>query len=558
MHRKNAIYLISAFIVTAIIASAENMKGDYYLARLMDTTLSVDTRLACSDTLLSFTDIDRYDVMFRKGMLYLETDRFEDAAKIFEKLEAGTPKETLNAIFMLGRCNYFLGDYENGVASAYKILKTEKPDSLKYYDTCAKLLLADIYLRLNNADMAELFLQEAAYEIPQLGLPDIDAEKYINWQYRRARASVCIAKGDYTSALEEIKQAEQWEYDSRTGISDEIFMAIIYEDAGENQIAEEYYSRLIDEPIPPYLKSVVINNYSWLLLKKGEYDKILDIYQANKDVIDNLGMYHIKCFIYNVRANAYAGKGDYKTAFTLADSAQVLSRSIYNSDKSRRITEMTVEYGDSLIDREEKLARQRERAKTIAIVTLSALLAVCAALFSLTIMKCRRHAARNKELETRIAGIDRSHQDSLRITRQEINVKDRELTAIALWVANINESIDYILKESQAKDRPKDDRLKNIRNHIKKLDIQKNAWSIFNTYFSHTHHSFFSSLYDAHTDLTNGEMRMCAFIAMNLTTKDIAQLTNRSVRTIEAIKYSLRKKMNISEPTETYLRRFLQ
>lgn len=45
------------------------------------------------------------------------------------------------------------------------------------------------------------------------------------------------------------------------------------------------------------------------------------------------------------------------------------------------------------------------------------------------------------------------------------------------------------------------------------------------------------------------------FILLNRTTKEIAQILNRSPRTVESLKYSLRRKMNLRDiPTEAYLR----
>ena len=48
-------------------------------------------------------------------------------------------------------------------------------------------------------------------------------------------------------------------------------------------------------------------------------------------------------------------------------------------------------------------------------------------------------------------------------------------------------------------------------------------------------------------------------LALNLTSKEIALITNRSARTVDTIKYILRKKMQVDEsmPTVTYLRKFL-
>lgn len=52
-------------------------------------------------------------------------------------------------------------------------------------------------------------------------------------------------------------------------------------------------------------------------------------------------------------------------------------------------------------------------------------------------------------------------------------------------------------------------------------------------------------------------MNMAAYVLLNMTSKEIAQISNRSIRTVDNIKYSLRKKLAISEPVHVYLRRLL-
>lgn len=50
---------------------------------------------------------------------------------------------------------------------------------------------------------------------------------------------------------------------------------------------------------------------------------------------------------------------------------------------------------------------------------------------------------------------------------------------------------------------------------------------------------------------------MAAYVLLNLNSKDIARMTNRSVRTVDNIKYNLRKKLAITEPMTLYLRRLM-
>ncbi len=86
--------------------------------------------------------------------------------------------------------------------------------------------------------------------------------------------------------------------------------------------------------------------------------------------------------------------------------------------------------------------------------------------------------------------------------------------------------------------------------------MQDNMWEMFKTYFEQTHQNFFKSLYRAHPDLSPNEVRMCAYIMLNLTTKEIANITNRSPRTVETVKYRLHKKLGLEEETTSaYLNR---
>lgn len=49
-------------------------------------------------------------------------------------------------------------------------------------------------------------------------------------------------------------------------------------------------------------------------------------------------------------------------------------------------------------------------------------------------------------------------------------------------------------------------------------------------------------------------MRECVLSMMNLSVKEIAEMTHRSVRTVESIRYSLRRKLGITEDTGAFMR----
>ena len=76
-----------------------------------------------------------------------------------------------------------------------------------------------------------------------------------------------------------------------------------------------------------------------------------------------------------------------------------------------------------------------------------------------------------------------------------------------------------------------------------------NSWEQFELYFDQVHENFFKRLRSKHPELTPKDQKLCAYLRMNLTTKEIAPLLNISVRGVEISRYRLRKKLSL-EPEE--------
>lgn len=81
-------------------------------------------------------------------------------------------------------------------------------------------------------------------------------------------------------------------------------------------------------------------------------------------------------------------------------------------------------------------------------------------------------------------------------------------------------------------------------------------WKMFLIKFEQKHHNFFKRLKEAHPQLTNNDLRLCACLKLNMETKDIASLMNLSVRAVENNRYRLRKKLDL-KPTQNLNEYFL-
>ena len=97
------------------------------------------------------------------------------------------------------------------------------------------------------------------------------------------------------------------------------------------------------------------------------------------------------------------------------------------------------------------------------------------------------------------------------------------------------------------------DALQKIAAIIKTLKLQSNTWEIFKERFEEVNPKFFEKLYAVCPTLTNNEIRMASFMLMNLPMNTVADMTNRSVRTVGTIRYMVRRKLGITGSSETWM-----
>jgi DNA-binding CsgD family transcriptional regulator len=104
-----------------------------------------------------------------------------------------------------------------------------------------------------------------------------------------------------------------------------------------------------------------------------------------------------------------------------------------------------------------------------------------------------------------------------------------------------------------------------VKNEIQKVikNIEKNIagdqdWEQFEIHFDQVHGDFMSRFKKEYSSLSPQEIKLSAYLRMNLSTKEIAYLMNISVRGVEIARYRLRKKLNLerSENLQEYILKF--
>jgi len=77
-------------------------------------------------------------------------------------------------------------------------------------------------------------------------------------------------------------------------------------------------------------------------------------------------------------------------------------------------------------------------------------------------------------------------------------------------------------------------------------DLKTNAWEEFEYRFQQIHSGFYERLRQLHPDLTLNERRLCAFLRLDMTTKEISDITGQSIRAIKMARVRLRSKLGLT------------
>lgn len=140
------------------------------------------------------------------------------------------------------------------------------------------------------------------------------------------------------------------------------------------------------------------------------------------------------------------------------------------------------------------------------------------------------------------------------ILELELQTKSSEVAGKSLSIAKQSEMIENI---QSILDSEKDfNKLKSeIKKAIKINEVNKHEWEIFETNLNQIHNEFIINLSKKFPNLTPKDIKLCVYLKMNLSSKEIAPLMNISFRGVELHRYRLRKKLNLSQ--EENLSKFL-
>lgn len=209
-------------------------------------------------------------------------------------------------------------------------------------------------------------------------------------------------------------------------------------------------------------------------------------------------------------------------------------------------------------ERERQSRAEHKRRELIYVFSLITLLLL--AISAILLYSLSRNRLKRIRLEQHNTELKQKHLElEKKQLEQELEFKNKELTTNVLYQIKKNEIINDIAKKLVRHiHRFKAENQDIVYEIVRDLEhSQKDGvWDEFELRFQHVQNEFFERLQELFPDLTNGERRLCAFLRLNMTTKEIASITGLSPRSIEVARTRLRRKLKLTN-ADTGLIEFL-
>lgn len=148
-----------------------------------------------------------------------------------------------------------------------------------------------------------------------------------------------------------------------------------------------------------------------------------------------------------------------------------------------------------------------------------------------------------------------SEQEFIRLKNEllqkDLAHKNNQLADYTMTVIRKNEVLMKVKEEIEQQKQELADRYPNYlyEKLMKMLDssiTSEDEWKVFEYHFDQTHENFFRRLRKNYPELTPGDLKLCAYLRMNLSSKELAPLLNVNHKSVEVHRSRLRKKLRLT------------
>lgn len=469
---------------------------------------------------------------------------------------------------IIGLMNKELGEYDKALKNYYKSLAIS--DSLNWLEASSASMnnISVLYNINGNTEQAISILKESWNKVKDKNQDNILFDVGINLFDMYIQVKQYDSAMIYGNRALEISKRIESPYNKAYVL---LGFAKLYVAQNNYKLAEFSLKEAIDLSIQKGFGEIKLESY--LLLAEvyrnlGELSKsesVLNTAHETDTSLDILSL-HIK-YLFQL-ANLYEAKDDFES------SHKTYKKAIYLQDSINKSWEK-VKYSEIETLSQIKLQKQRNEVleKDLSInklqirnqgfiLIISIVFLIILLLFVIILFRKRKYEKKtnqllreqNKKIRVQDRIIRIKNEESLKL---ELDYKNRQLTSFSLSALKLSQALDNVfqnLKEILSKQNIKPGTRKNLESIINnfKPHNTENEWEEFRSYFEAVHPSFYKNLKKKAPTMTLNEQKICAYIRLGMTTKEISSITFRQIRSVESTRFRIRKKLGLTAKQNLY------
>jgi tetratricopeptide (TPR) repeat protein len=265
--------------------------------------------------------------------------------------------------------------------------------------------------------------------------------------------------------------------------------------------------------------------------------------------------------IFDLLTDIYNKQGDLKKALSYKDSIITVDARLNDSRSGRlyensRVKFEMANYKNEITIKDERIAADRKIFYSLAVVFLAVVTIIVLMLRqkkSTAQLKLEKRENENLMLEKQMLQKEIEAQAEQEHLRSEIEARNRELSAKALYLSGRNELIEGLIATiSQSTKLSKDQEVASHVSTLKSYLKSDHEWDSFISHFEEVNPGFINRLKEKHPELTLNDVRFIIYLYMNLSIKEIASMFNITPESCRKRKERIAAKMDLPEKTRLY------
>lgn len=260
-------------------------------------------------------------------------------------------------------------------------------------------------------------------------------------------------------------------------------------------------------------------------------------------------------------------------SFILGDSIEALHNilkyeetgdSVWNDNSDEQLRQLLVAYDserlknqNSRLEASVDIYRTIASRRTLMVFVVAVFLVILAVLIVLLLLRIRADRRKNRLINLQRDRLllyeQREHERQQREMTNQLDSKNRQLTTYTIDLASISEFHSKLcdelteVRDEMAKNKNFDKSRLNAIIHALRHYEDKPVSEDFRVYFDEVHPDFLNRLSQRYPNLSKIDLRLCAYLHIGMSTKEISALTYREVRSVESSRHRLRKKLGVPQ-----------